>query len=276
MNAIEKMFHYENSKISIVSHKGIVWFNAKQVASTLGYRDPGKAIRQNVSPDDRVTFEWLLKLESNGFHYKLKKRESIYINESGIYCLIFNSRLETAKCFKRWITNFVLPSIRKAGRNEGDLTHRYKEMLTFKIESETDLHIKVIHFLEKRYSHSLFTITLGENQDSSFKRIDSFKKGYLKRSPDIIINNLHKRYSGFAVQLKTPKGNGEMSGEQGIMMQQYQKNGFKTLISNDYDRIIEEIIEYLKDVRIRCNFCTRKFVSFESLGNHKKLFHRIQ
>ena len=44
-------------------------------------------------------------------------------------------------------------------------------MLTFKIEDETDLHIKVVSFLKmKRYPHSLFTVTLGENQNTSIKR----------------------------------------------------------------------------------------------------------
>ena len=53
-----------------------------------------------------------------------------------------------------------------------------------------DLHVKVVSFLKKRYPHSLFTVTLGENQDTVHKRIDSFKKGYLHGSPDLIINNL--------------------------------------------------------------------------------------
>ena len=61
-------------------------------------------------------------------------------------------------------------------------------MLTFKIENEMDLHVKVIHFLKKRYPNSLFTITLGENQDTVYKRITSFKKGYLRSSPDLVIN----------------------------------------------------------------------------------------
>ena len=78
-------------------------------------------------------------------------------------------------------------------------------MLTFKIESEMDLHVKVVSFLKKRYPHSLFTVRLGENQDTVHKRIDSFKKGYLCSSPDLIINNLHKRYSGFAIEMKSPK-----------------------------------------------------------------------
>ena len=114
-------------------------------------------------------------------------------------------------------------------------------MLTFKIESETDLHIKVVHFLKKRYPHSLFTVTLGDNQDTVYKRIDSFKKGYLRCSPDLIINNLHKCYMGFYIKMKNPKANGVLSPDQSMMLRQYQNNGFKTLVSNDYDHIIEQI-----------------------------------
>ena len=148
-------------------------------------------------------------------------------------------------------------------------------MLTFKTESETDLHVKVIHFLKKRYPHSLFTLTLGENQDTVHKRIDSFKKGYLHCSPDLVINNLYKCYSGFTIEMKTPKGNGVLSPDQSTMLQQYQNNGFKTLVSNDYDHIIEQIIEYFRDVRILCSYCPRRFISSQSLENHIKSFHKM-
>ena len=147
-------------------------------------------------------------------------------------------------------------------------------MLTFKIESETDLHVKVVHFLKKRYPHSLFTVTLGENQDTVYKRIDSFKRGYLRGSPDLVINNLHKRYSGFAIEMKSPKGNGVLSPDQSMMLQQYQSNGFKTLVSNDYDHIIEQPIEYFRDVRILCSYCQRRLISSQSLKNHIKSFHK--
>ena len=91
-------------------------------------------------------------------------------------------------------------------------------MFTFKIESETDLHVKVVHFLKKRYPHSLSTVTLGENQDTVYKRIDSFKKGYFCGSLDLVINNLHKRYSGFTTEMKSPKGNGVLSPDQSMML----------------------------------------------------------
>ena len=200
---------------------------------------------------------------------------TLYLNESGLYSLIFGSKLESAKAFKRWVTKDVLPSIRKTGRYDYCINHKYNNSLTFKIENETDLHVKVVCFLKKRYPHSLFTITLGENQDTVHKRIDSFKKGYLRGSPDLIINNLHKRYSGFAIEMKSPKGNGILSPDQSKMLRQYQSNGFKTLVRNDYDQIIEQIIEYFRDVRILCSYCPRRFISSQALKNHIKGFHKM-
>ena len=148
-------------------------------------------------------------------------------------------------------------------------------MLTFKIESETDLHIKVVSFLKNRFPHSLFTAMLGENQCTSAMRIDSYRKGYLRGSPDLIVNNLHKHYTGCAIEFKSPKGNGVLSPDQSIMLRQYENNGFKTLVFNDYDHIIEQLIEYFRDVRILCSNCPRRFISSQSLSNHIKSFHKM-
>ena len=202
---------------------------------------------------------------------KNEQKSAIFVNESGLYSLILQSKLESAKVFKRWVTKDVLPSIRKTARYD----HKYNNTLTFKIENEKDLHVKVVSFLKKRYPHSLFTVTLGENQDTVHKRIDSFKKGYLRGSPDLIINNLHKHYTGFCIEFKSPKGNGILSPDQSMILLQYQNNGFKTLVSNDYDHIIEQVIEYFRDVRILCSYCPRRFISSQSLRNHIKFFHKM-
>ena len=170
----------------------------------------------------------------------------------------------------------VLPSIRKTGRySYDDMNHKYNDCLTFKIVNETDLHTKVVSFLKKRYPHSIFSTGLGENQDSVNKRIDSFKKGYLHGSFDLIIHDLHKHYTGLAIELKNPNGRGLMSDDQSKMLRQYQNNGFKTLISTDYDYIIEQLIEYFRDVRIMCSYCPRRFISSQSLKSHIKSFHKM-
>ena len=147
--------------------------------------------------------------------------------------------------------------------------------LTFKIENEYDLHTKVVAYIRRFYSNAIITAGLGELQDTPNKRIQSYKKGYKKGQPDLIIQNLNKHYSGMCIEFKTPMGNGVLSKEQDELLQEYEDNGFKCMVSNDYDQIIMEIINYMQNVRIKCSYCRGKFKSKETLANHKKYFHRI-
>ena len=57
---IEKVFYYEESELSVIKFKGVIWFKAKQVALLLGYLDPSRSIRQNVDPEDRISLEKLI------------------------------------------------------------------------------------------------------------------------------------------------------------------------------------------------------------------------
>ena len=282
MSIIEKVFKYEVTELPVIKYEDEIWFKAVVVATILKYTNQRKAIRDHVDPEDKRKLSELMSKSKRNKSFRLKtdplkgnEGNSLYLSESGLYSLVLRSKLESAKEFKRWVTSQVLPSIRKTGRYDYCMIHNYNNTLTFKIENETDLHVKVVSFLKKRYPHSLLTVTLGENQDTAFKRIDSFKKGYLRGSPDLIINNLHKRYTGFCIEFKSPKGNGILSPDQSMMLRQYQNNDFKTLVSNDYDQIIEQIIEYFGDVRIKCSYCPRRFISPQSLRNHIEFFHKM-
>ena len=275
MSIIEKVFKYEGKEITVIKCRDKIWFRGKDIAKALGYEKTRNAILKHVNDDDKSILEELRRGPQIRAPFKNEQGGSIFINESGLYSLIFGSKLESAKVFKRWVTSEVLPSIRKTGRYDYCMNHKYNNMLTFKIENKTDLHVKVVSFLKKRYPHSLFTVTLGENQGTAFKRIDSFKKGYLRGSPDLIINNLHKHYTGFCIEFKNPNGKGILSPDQSMMLRQYQNNGFKILVSNDYDQIIEQIIEYFRDVRIKCSYCPRRFISPQSLRNHIEFFHKM-
>ena len=275
MSIIKKVFHYEGNEISVIKCRDEIWFRGKDIAKALGYEKTRNAILKHVDDDDKSILEDIRRGAQIGDPFKNEQGGSIFINESGLYGLIFGSRLELAKNFKRWVTKDVLPSIRKTGRYDYCIDHKYNNALTFEIENEMDLHVKVVSFLKKKYPHSLFTVTLGENQDTVHKRIDSFKKGYLRGSPDLIINNLHKHYTGFCIEFKSPKGNGALSPDQSMILLQYQNNGFKTLVSNDYDHIIKQVIEYFRDVRIKCSCCPRRFISSQSLRNHLKGFHKM-
>ena len=151
MSIIEKVFHYEKNKISVIKFKDEIWFKAKQVALLLGYLDPGRSTRQNVDPEDKIMLERLIeKGEAKSASPLVSNFQGsmLYLNESGLYSLIFGSKLEMAKSFKRWVTSVILPSIRKTGSFSYDtMIQKYNGIKTFKIFNETDLHAKVVNFI---------------------------------------------------------------------------------------------------------------------------------
>ena len=65
----------------------------------------------------------------------------------------------------------------------------------FKIENVTDLHCDVVQYIRRFYPEAIIMAGLGENQDTPGKRIQSWKKGYMKGQPDIIIANYRNQYS---------------------------------------------------------------------------------
>ena len=120
MSIIEKVFHYEENEITVIKCRDDIWFKAKQVAKLLGYLDPGRSIRQNVDPEGRISLEKLIGKGGGGGGeganqppplFSNFQGSMLYLNESGLYSLIFGSKLESAKAFKRWVTKDVLPSI---------------------------------------------------------------------------------------------------------------------------------------------------------------------
>ena len=86
------------------------WFVGKDVADALGYTNPRKALDDHVDPEDKMQGDGVTIRDSIG-----REQHPTIINESGLYSLILGSKLPTAKQFKRWVTNEVLPSIRKNG-----------------------------------------------------------------------------------------------------------------------------------------------------------------
>lgn len=105
MNHI-KTFNFEDLPVRTTSVDNEPYFVGNDVAQILGYEDYRGAINKKVDSDD--------KLRSQIDHAG-QKRNVTLINESGLYSLIFSSKLESAKRFKRWVTSEVLPSIRKHG-----------------------------------------------------------------------------------------------------------------------------------------------------------------
>lgn len=139
-----------------------------------------------------------------------------------------------------------------------------------KIETETELHHKVVDNIKRFYPDALLIAQFPENQDTAENRIDSFRKGYLKGNPDLIIGDCHINYRGLCFEFKGPTDKYQISEEQRKMKVKYQKNGHKFVISNDYDEMCETLISYMNNTSIPCEFCQRKFVSSTTLNIHKK------
>ncbi|CAB4000204.1 VRR-NUC domain-containing [Paramuricea clavata] len=112
--------------------------------------------------------------------------------------------------------------------------------------NETDLHYAVVEHLRKYHPKTLILPGLGEYQDSSKKRCDAWRKGYLGGQPDLTIVTPSNGFNGFAIELKTPKGTGEVKDNQVAWIRELGKNGFRTLISNDYTKIVLDIEEYFR------------------------------
>ena len=111
------VFNFEANEVRTVVIDNEPWFVGKDVALALGYQDTPKAIKQHVDSDDRLTLTG-----QNAHLENLPNRGVVGVNESGVYSLIFGSKLGSAKRFKKWVTSEVLPAIRKHGTYMTDQT----------------------------------------------------------------------------------------------------------------------------------------------------------
>ena len=101
------IFNFESAQVRTLGTAETPLFVAIDIAVALGYKNPKVAASQHVDPEDITSQEIL---DSMG-----RKQTVNCVNESGLYALIFGSKLESAKRFKRWITSEVLPALRKTG-----------------------------------------------------------------------------------------------------------------------------------------------------------------
>ena len=129
---------------SYIDYKCRVWFKAKEVAKILGYCDTKKAIKQHVSVKNKIIE--LINPNVGGYETPRQQKDTrgkycILVNEPGFYELVFKSRLPSAKMFREWVFNKVLPSIRKYG---------YYRMIDSRIKQ------KIIIERVKYYKHTVF------------------------------------------------------------------------------------------------------------------------
>lgn len=116
VTVFKNLVHPEFGELRTVEIDGEPWFVGKDVATALGYTNSRDSIATHVFADDKG----VESIDTLGGRQKMT-----IINESGLYALVFGSRLKIAKEFKHWVTSEVLPSIRKNGayiRNQENMT----------------------------------------------------------------------------------------------------------------------------------------------------------
>ena len=121
----------------IIDNNNNPWFKAKDIADILEYIDTSQTIRKNIDEDEKLPYYKISKGGVSQTGMINIKPHTIFINESGLYSLIFNSKKEDAKKFKKWVTSEVLPSIRKTGE------YKLKQQLYEKTEKIEDLNNKI-------------------------------------------------------------------------------------------------------------------------------------
>ncbi len=127
MNEIQIFNNPEFGEIRTVMIEGEPWFVGVDIARALGYKKPTGAVATNIDEGDSLRRG---VSDANGH-----KQTAIVINESGLYALIFGSKLESAKKFKKWVTSEVLPSIRKNGSYGNQLPKNPMELLELHYEA---------------------------------------------------------------------------------------------------------------------------------------------
>lgn len=105
MNGLKIYSNEEFGQVRAVQINNEPWFVGVDLAKALGYANPQKAIRDHIDEEDKTLNE----------SFTVNGTKGVLINESGLYSLILLSKMPSAKKFKHWVTNEVLPSIRKHG-----------------------------------------------------------------------------------------------------------------------------------------------------------------
>lgn len=109
MNELKIFENAEFGQIRTVQLNNEIYFVGKDIAAALGYGE-GKSLNNAVANHVAEEDKGVTEIMTPGGIQKM-----VIINESGLYALIFGSKLESAKKFKHWVTSEVLPSIRKTG-----------------------------------------------------------------------------------------------------------------------------------------------------------------
>lgn len=224
-----KVFSFEDSKVRTVMIDNEPYFVGKDISEILGYRDINRAVKQHVDNEDikSLSYKAYGGLHTSLWSNKNDFMSKVVVNESGVYSLIMNSKLPSAKKFKRWVTHDVLPSIRKHGMYATPDT-------VDKMIDDPDFGIKLLNQLkEERQQKKILASKIKEDQP----KVDYYQE-YLDSGSAVPISVIAKHFGMTAVSLN------KLLKDQGI---QY-KRGKTWYLKKEYsDEYATEISGISKD-----------------------------
>lgn len=186
MNKVQ-VFNFEQSNVRTVTVDNEPYFVGKDVAEVLGYKNTKDALGSHVDSDDKKIIQ-----RSETATLDIPNRGLTVINESGVYSLIFGSKLDSAKRFKKWVTTEVLPSIRKTGGYQIQPQFNVPQTLPEALRLSADLAEQNAEMKPKAELHDKFIATAGAinltaaSKELNVKRNDLVDKllnyGYIYRT----------------------------------------------------------------------------------------------
>lgn len=163
--------------IRTIEIDGNVWFVAADVAKTLGYSNPRKAVSDHCK-ERGVTKRYIPTTSG--------KQEMVLINEANVYRLIVRSKLPTAEMFDEWVFDEVLPAIRKTGYySRYNFKHKFVRRFNLNWKKVDKGHFSVISFL--------FVILYGKLEHEGYLIPDAALNGKEMR-PDVSVGLLFSKY----------------------------------------------------------------------------------
>lgn len=160
-----KLFKFEGNKVRTLKINDEPYFVGKDVAEILGYALPTKAIQDHVDKEDQRSE---IVNKSQFFQNGTGFMNVDLITESGVYSLIFSSKLPKAKKFKRWVTSEVLPAIRKHGvymtdQKAFDVVHNKDGLASLLQQAADQLREKDIQIEQVKAENKNLSIQLEES-----------------------------------------------------------------------------------------------------------------
>ena len=189
---LNQVFNYNSNKINIIGTSETPYFRGNNIAEILEYKDSGKAIREHVRDKNKKNLREIMNILKVSISPPLKGNEgaTIYLNESGIYELIFKSKMKEAVKFQDWVFDEVLPSIRKIGKEKYLKQLQEKDQLLIEsqeskqllIESQEIIKIQELALKEKEAAIKLVEednkwLQLISKTDAKFRHYETKKEG---------------------------------------------------------------------------------------------------